>query len=448
MIKTEVTQLSDNEHRIDVVLPKDEYTRLYKENLNTLLAKNIQLPGFRRGKVPRALIEKKFSANLHQDTVSALFEAHYTPALEQSGLTPAVQPQITLPETQPDDSFCFQLSVTTWPDVKLAPLADLAVEHWDVTVDDADVDGVVERLMASQFRYELAEKSVEEGDKVCMDYTGYIGDEPFDGGAAENAELVIGSGGYIPGFETQLMGAEAGQHIQVNVQFPENYQAEALAGKSARFEVDVKTVMKGTPCSSVDDLATLLGFTDEAGLRADSQERLTVEANKATLEKTRNSMEEALVEANPIAVPDRILQEHVLQTIKRYEKRRIEEGGAPLSDDEQKKFLKYASVVETKNLQISMIFQAIRKEADLTVTDADTSAELNTMAMQYPEEQRAAYVNWMETNKENREGIESTLLERKCVAQVLTHSNVTKIVKTITELQQELDAEEATEEVV
>jgi len=447
MIKTEVKQLSDNEHRIDVNLPKDEYTRLYKENLNTLLAKNIQLPGFRRGKVPRSLIEKKFSENLHQDTISALFEAHYAPALEQSGLVPAVQPQITLPETQTDDTFSFQLTVTTWPDVKLAPLADLTVEHWDVTVDDADVDGVVERLMASQFRHELAAKPVEEGDKVCMDYTGYIDDEAFDGGAAENAELVIGSGGYIPGFEAQLMGAEAGQQIQVNVEFPENYQAEALAGKSARFEVDVKTVMKGTPCSSVDDLATLLGFTDEAALRGDSQERLTVEANKATLEKTRESMEEALVKANPIDVPERILQEHVLQSIKRYEKRRIEEGGAPLSDEEQRKFLSYASVVETKNLQISMIFQAIRKEADLTVTDDDVEEDLNAMAMQYPEEQRDAYINWMKTNKENREGIESTLLERKCVAHILMHSNVTKIVKTITELQQELDGEASTEKV-
>ncbi|MDQ6976144.1 MAG: trigger factor, partial [Mariprofundaceae bacterium] len=181
MIKTEVKQLSDNEHRIDVTLPKDEYTRLYKENLNTLLAKNIQLPGFRRGKVPHALIEKKFSENLHQDTVSALLLAHYAPALKQSGLIPAVQPQIEWSKTQEKDVVVFQLLVTTWPAVVLKPLADLAVEHWDVTVNDADVDGVIDRLMQSQFRYQPAEKAVEEGDKVCMDYTGYIGDEPFDG---------------------------------------------------------------------------------------------------------------------------------------------------------------------------------------------------------------------------------------------------------------------------
>jgi|UPI0003750D52 trigger factor len=440
MIKTEVNKLSDNEHRIDVHLPQSEYTRLYEDNLKKLMGQNIRLPGFRPGKVPRHVIAKKFAGNLHQDTISALVQAHYGSALDESGLQPAVQPMIDLPETQPEDGFTFNLVVTTWPEIALSPLADLAVEKWDVTVDDADIDGVINRLMESQFRYEAADKAVEDGDKVCMDYIGYIGNEAFDGGSAENAELVIGSGAYIPGFEEQLMGAQAGQHVQVAVDFPVNYQAEALAGQSARFEVDVKTVMKGTPCASVDDLAVLLGFADEAALREDARTNLAREAAKATLEKTRESVDEALLAANSVEVPARIVQAHVQQGVKRYEERRQQEGGAPLSDEEQMRFMTYGYAVENKKLQASIIMQAIREQAELTVSDEDVDAELEQMALQYPENQREAYVQWMKSNEENRNGIESAVLERKCVDYVLGQANVTTVVKTITELQEELDA--------
>jgi len=443
MIKTEVSKLSDNEHRIDVHVPQSEYTRLYEDNLKKLMGQNIRLPGFRPGKVPRHVIVKKFAGNLHQDTISALVQEHYGAALDKSGLQPAVQPMIDLPESQSDDGFIFNLVVTTWPDIALSPLTDLAVEQWDVTVDDADVDGVIERLMESQFRYEAADKAVEDGDKVCMDYVGYIGDEAFDGGAAENAELVIGSGAYIPGFEEQLMGAEAGQHVQVAVEFPVNYQAEALAGHSARFEVDIKTVMNGTACATVDDLAVLLGFADEAALREDARTSLTREASKATLEKTRESVDAGLLAANSVDVPARIVREYVQQGVKRYAERRQQEGGAPLSDEEQARFMTYGYAVENEKLQASIIMQAIREQAELTVSDEDVDAELENMATQYPENQREAYVKWMKESKENRDGIESSVLERKCVDYVLSQAKVTTVVKTITQLQEEIDAAQA-----
>lgn len=443
MIKTEVKQLSDNEHRIDVFLPKGEYTRRYEENLSALLRKGVQLPGFRPGKVPRNVVAKKFAANLRQDTVSALVQTHYGPALEESGLQPAVQPKIELPEAEIDDVFSFQLLVTTWPEVELASLADLTVEKWDVTVNDADVDGVITRLMASQFRYEPVEKPIEQGDKVCMDYTGYIANEAFDGGTAENAELVIGSESYIPGFETQLLGAEAGQQRDVMVSFPEDYQVESLAGQSARFDVHVKTVMKGSPCDSVNDLAILLGFSDEAALHADAKARLESEAKKATEEKTRDSVDAALLKANPVTVPDPILQEHVYHSVKKYEKRRADEGEAPLSDEEQNRLVQQASLVEHLKLRTSIIFQAIQKQGKLSVTEDDVSAKVDALVLQYPEHQREAYLKWLQTNKGKREEVESGLLESHCVEYVLAQSHVTHVVKTITQLQEELDAETA-----
>lgn len=446
MIQTEVKQLTDHEHQIDVRLPKSEYTRVYDENLKKLMAKKYNIPGFRPGKVPRHVIISKFSGNLHQDTVSTLVEAHYNAALQESGLEPAVQPTIDMPESQPDEEFLFNLLVTTWPKLELSSLSEMEVEILQVTVFDDDVDGVIERLKESQFHYSAADKSAENGDKVCMDYVGYLGDEVFEGGQADDAELVIGSNAYILGFEEQLLGTTAGQHVTVSVQFPVPYQNEALAGQHARFEVDVKTVMQGKPCASIDDLAVLLGFENEEALRNDAQSSLQREAEKATLEKTRNSVMSVLVENNPVEVPAKILQEYVRQGLQRFKEKQSKEGGKNLSAEEEQRFVLYANEIEQQKLKTTMIFFAIQDVAGIEVTDEDVQLELDQLSLQHPENQRKQYIQWMKGTKENLEDIQSSVIERKSIDYVLSQAKVTKVVKSITELQQEIDADQATEE--
>ena len=181
-----------------------------------------------------------------------------------------------------------------------------------MTAGDADVQSVVDRLMASQVRYEPAEdRAAVQGDRVEMDFVGYIDDEAFEGGKGENVALVLGEGRFIPGFEDGLMGAKAGEQRQVEVSFPADYQAENLAGKPARFEVTVRTVAAGVPPKDEDDLATLVDFADGAALRADIRRRLEAEAKDAGHAATRQVALDALLAANAVELPEALLREDV-----------------------------------------------------------------------------------------------------------------------------------------
>ncbi len=443
MIKTETTQISDCEHRINVTVPQAEYQRLHQEKLNELLAKNIRVSGFRPGKVPQHVVARQYADHLRQQVVSGLLDAHYGTALEQSGLIPAVQPELDLAEPETGGDFAFNILVTSWPDIELTALEELEIERRDVSVDDDDIDGVIQRLMDSQIRYTREDKAIEQGDKAILDYVGYIGDEAFDGGSATDAELVIGSGQYIPGFEEQLEGAKAGDHVQVSVQFPNNYQAGALAGQQARFEVDVKEVQRGEKCANEDELATLLGFDDAAALREDSRQKLLIEAEKAAWEKNRETVEEALLEHHDIEVPQRILDERVAQALKRYQQRLSEQGSGSMSDEQVRAFVAHAREVETENIRLTIIYRALQKQAEMELDEDEVRSEVEKQASRYPESERESYVNWVMRTSEYRSAVESTVMERKCVNYVLSQAKITSVTKTISELQTEIDAEEA-----
>jgi len=226
MIQTNVKQLSDHEHQVHVTLPQSEYDRVYAEQTSKLSAQ-AKLPGFRPGKIPKGVIQKQFGVKIHEDTVSELLQANYVGAIESSGLVPAVQPELTLPSVQPAAEFNFTLNVVTWPKVELSPLADMTLKTTKVSVEDDDIKAVVQRLMTSQVKYEIEDqRTAENGDQVTMDFVGFVGDEAFDGGDGEDHALVLGSGQFIPGFEDQLIGHQAGEHVVVTVTFPDPYQAE------------------------------------------------------------------------------------------------------------------------------------------------------------------------------------------------------------------------------
>jgi trigger factor len=304
MIQTQVKALATNEHEIDVRLPKSEYDRVYAEQRNKVLSQ-VKLPGFRQGKTPAHVVDKQFGPKIHEDTVSALLQQHYVAAIESSGLTPALQPELSLPKVQPDEHFEFTLKVDTWPEVKLTDLTKLKVDTTEVSVDDEDVKGVLERLYKSQVSYSIEEdRAAEKGDQLHIDFEGFINDEAFEGGKGENVALVLGEGRFIPGFEEQLMGKKAGEACVVEVTFPEDYQATNLAGQAARFETTVKSVGAATKAKDDAELAKLLNFDDVDAMLKDVREGLDKEAVNAGKTATREAAFEALIEAHDLTFPE------------------------------------------------------------------------------------------------------------------------------------------------
>jgi len=420
MIQTNVKQLSDNEHQVHVTLPHSEYERVYAEQTSKL-SSQAKLPGFRPGKTPQKVIQKQFGVKIHEDTVSELLQAHYTGAIESSGLIPAIQPELTLPAVQPEGEFNFTLNVVTWPSVDLAPLESMKVETTKVIVEDADIDAVVERLMTSQVQYEVEDQRVaEKGDQVTIDFVGFVDDEPFEGGEGEDHDLVLGSGQFIPGYEDQLIGHQAGEHVVVTVTFPDPYQAAHLAGKEARFETDIKAVAKPKAPANEDELATMLGFDDQAALREDALKRLSLEAEQASYASAHDAVLDALLDANPIELPARLVDEEIKQTTQRVlqnmKQQGIDASDEMLKDDDFRAEVRNRS---ERNLKSSIVIQTVRKDADIELDDEKVDAEIETLSKQYPAEQHDAFVAWVRSQDKEMAALRDRLLEKECIDYVL-----------------------------
>jgi len=442
MIQTNVKQLSDNEHQVHVTLPQSEYDRVYAEHASKLSGQ-AKLPGFRPGKTPANVIQKQFGPKIHEDTVSELLQTHYVGAIESSGLVPALQPELNMPAVQPDGEFTFTLNVVTWPKVDVAALSKLKFDEVTVNVEDSDVDAVVERLQKSQVKYEIEDGRVaESGDQVTIDFVGFVDDEPFEGGDGEGHALVLGSGQFIPGFEEQLIGSKAGDHVVVNVRFPEAYQAAHLAGKEARFETDVKSVAKPEAAEDDDALAKMLGFDDAAALRADAQARLDSEAKDASFQATRDAALDALLEANELSIPARLLDEEVKNTTQRVvqnmQQQGMEANSEMLADEAFKKEVRERA---ERSLKLSVLIQAVREMAEIELDEAAVEEELELMSKQYPAEQHDQFITWMKGQQEQMAGVRDRLLEKQCVEHIIAEAKTKAVTKALSEWQQERDAQ-------
>jgi len=443
MIQTNVKQLSDNEHQVHVTLPQSEYDRVYAEQTSKL-SSEAKLPGFRPGKTPQAVIQKQFGVKIHEDTVSELLQAHYVGAIESSGLVPAVQPELTLPSVQPDGEFNFTLNVVTWPKVEISPLTDMNIETTKVTVEDDDINAVVERLMTSQVQYEIEDQRVAvNGDQVTIDFVGFVDDEAFDGGDGEDHALVLGSGQFIPGYEEQLIGHQAGEHVVVKVTFPDPYQAAHLAGKEARFETDIKSVAKAITAENEDALATMLKFDDGAALREDALQRLSLEAEQASYKNAHDAVLDALLLANPMELPARLVDEEMKATTQRVTQN-MKQQGVDITDEmlTDEAFRSEVRERSERNLKSSIVIQTLREQAEIELDDAKVDEELEQLSKQYPEEQHDAFVSWMKSQDSEMSGLRDRLLEKECIHYVLQTSHVQETVKALSVWQKEQDGQE------
>ncbi len=440
MIQTAVKKLGENEHEVEVKLPKAEYDRVYAEEKKKL-AGQVNLPGFRPGKAPGHVIDKQFGPKIHEDTVSQLLQQYYVAAIEDSGLIPALQPELSLPRVQPDDAFVFTLKVSSWPEVELTDLSQLEVEEVEVTVSDEDVQGVLERLYKSQVSYEVEDgKAAEIGDQLHIDFEGFIGDEAFDGGKGEDVALVLGEGRFIPGFEEQLVGKKAGDTCTIEVTFPEGYQAPNLAGKDARFETTVKSVAKAVKAEDDESLAKMLNFDDAKAMLEDIRQGLAKEAEQAGKSATRDSALDALLAAHPMSLPEALIAEDMKATTARVVQN-MKQQGMEATDEmlQDEAFKAEVRARSERGLKLSVLLQSVRKKFDISLTNEEIDAGVDEMVAAYPEHMRDDYARFIRENQEQMGALKDRLLEQKCIDHVVSQAKTKKTQKTLAEWQKEQD---------
>lgn len=444
MIQTEVKSTGNDEHDIHVHVPGEEYDRAYAEQLQKIVSK-AKLPGFRPGKTPKNVIAQKFSGQLIEDTASALVQEHYIEALEKSGLIPAVQPQIDIAGLADAKGFDFTIKVATWPKAELKKLSRLSITQTEVEVKASDLQSVIGRLMESQVKYEVDDKArAEQGDEVHMDYTGYLDNEPFEGGKAENARLVIGSGQLLPDLEQGLIGARVNDERTIDVHFPEDYQHALLAGKKTRFEVKVLQVGKAVHPKDESELAGMINFDDAAALRADMQTRLGREAEQASFEATRQAVFDALLAANKVSIPEALIRQDMAEAKKRIAKD-MQARGMEVTPEmfKEEKLLERLRNTSEENLKIAVLLQAARLQAEIGIDEAEVEVEVERQAGEYPDEQRDQFRKWIRESKGQIDSLKDRLLEKKVVEFIISQAKVKKVSKGLDEWQAEKDAAQA-----
>ncbi|MCY9091749.1 trigger factor [Bacillus mojavensis] len=356
------------------------------------VVKQVSIPGFRKGKIPRGLFEQRFGVEaLYQDALDILLPVEYPKAVEEAGIEPVDRPEIDVEKIEKGESLIFTAKVTVKPEVKLGEYKGLGIEKDDTAVTDEDVQNELKALQERQAELVVKEEgAVEEGNTVVLDFEGFVDGEAFEGGKAENYSLEVGSGSFIPGFEDQLVGLEAGAEKEVEVTFPEEYHAEDLSGKPAVFKVKIHEI-KAKELPELDD-----EFAKDIDEEVETLAELTEKTKKRLEEAKENEAdaklrEELVLKASEnaeIDVPQAMIDTELDRMLKEFEQRLQMQGMnlelyTQFSGQDEAALKEQMKEDAAKRVKSNLTLEAIAKAENLEVTDEEVDAELSKMAEAY-----------------------------------------------------------------
>ncbi|WP_373739455.1 trigger factor [Jeotgalibaca porci] len=354
--------------------------------------KNITVPGFRKGKVPRHIFNKQYGeASLFEDALNQALPAAYDAAVKEAGIDPVAQPKIDIKSMEKGQPWVLTADVTVKPEVKLGEYKNLTVEKQDREVTDADVEEALKQRQAKQAELVIKEDAAVEGDTVVIDYEGFVGEEAFEGGKDQNHSLELGSNSFIPGFEEQLVGAKAGDAKDVVVTFPEEYHAADLAGKEATFKVVVHEV-KGKELPTLDDefakdLEEEVETLDE--LKAKIRKELEDSKNAAADEFVQDAaIRQAVENAEVVDLPYVMVHDEVHRQMDLFLNDMQRQGISPelyyqitgTTEQDLHKQMETDADVRTKT---TLVLEEIIKAENIEVTEDEINEEITTLAGQY-----------------------------------------------------------------
>ena len=351
----------------------------------------ISIPGFRKGKVPRQMVEKMYGKEVfYEDAANELIPDAYDKALEECEEDIVSSPKIEVTQIESGKPFVFTATVALKPEVKLGKYKGVKIDKIDTEVTDEEVDAEINRERENNARnITVEDRPVKDGDVTTLDFEGFVDGVAFDGGKGENYPLTIGSGAFIPGFEEQLVGAEIGKEVEVKVTFPEDYQAENLKGKDAVFKCTIKEIKEKELPELDDEFASEVSeFDTLAEYREDVKKNLTEKKEK----DAKNAREEAAVKAavddSEMEIPDAMLETQQRQMVDEFAQRITMQG---LSMEQYFQFTgtNYQQMVEQmkpqaeERIKSRLVLEAVAKAENLEASEEDYEKELETMAEVY-----------------------------------------------------------------
>lgn len=356
------------------------------------VVKQVSVPGFRKGKMPRGMFEKRFGVeSLYQDALDILLPEAYGDAIDEAGIEPVDRPEIDIEQMEKGKDLIFKATVIVKPEVKLGDYKGLEVEELDTNVTDEDVQKELETLQNRQAELVVKEEgTAENGDTVVIDFEGFVDGEAFEGGKAENHSLELGTGSFIPGFEEQLVGVAAGESKDVEVTFPEEYHAAELAGKPATFKVTVHEIKaKELPvlddefAKDVDDeVETLDELKEKIKTRLENSKKHEAEHH------LRDTVVEKAAENAEVDLPEVMITNEVNRMLQEFEQRLQMQGMNmelyfQFSGQDENALREQMKEEAEKRVRVNLALEAIAKAENLEVSDEEVNAELENMAGMY-----------------------------------------------------------------
>src|SRR5699024_2898886 len=354
--------------------------------------KDVQIPGFRKGKIPRKLFDARFGVEaLYQDAVDIVLQPAYASAVEETGIEPIHQPEVDIEQIEEGKPLIFRADVQVKPEVTLGEYKELEVEKQDAEVTDEDVDEEIKQLQERHAELVVKEEGeVEDGDTVVIDFEGFTDGEAFEGGKGENHSLEIGSGQFIPGFEEQLIGKNSGEDTEVNLTFPEDYHAEDLAGKEALFKVKIHEVKYKELPELDDEFAKDVDEEAETleELKNKKREQLEEQRKTEAENKTRQDLIEKASENAEVDIPEIMVENELDQMIREYEQNLQMQGMtmdmyAQFTGQDENTLKEEMKEDAEKRIKSSLTLETIAVTENIEPTDEDVDEELEKMSSMY-----------------------------------------------------------------
>lgn len=404
----------------------------------------IEMKGFRKGKVPMALLKKQFGPRVlgeaMQEAVDSAVQGHF----EATGDRPAAQPQMemTNQDWKEGQDVTIALTYEALPDIGEPDLSGLEIEKLVVKAEDAAVTEALENLAKSAQSFADKDGAAENGDQVTMKFVGKVDGEPFDGGSADDFPLTLGSGQFIPGFEEQLIGATVGEEKAVTVTFPEEYGAAHLAGKEAVFDCTIKAVKAPQTAEINDDLAKQFGAEDLDALKAQITERLEAEYGQAARAVLKRSLLDQLDAAVSFDLPPSLVTAEANQIAHQLwhdENPEVQGHDHPeiTPTDEH-------NTLAVRRVKLGLLLAELGRKAEIEVTDQEMTQAVIAQARQYPGQERQ-FFEFIQKNAQMQQQLRAPIFEDKVVDHIVAQAKLTEKTVTKEELQAAVEALDAAE---
>ena len=438
----QVTEINADGLRRDfkVVVPASHVDQKLTDKIKQL-AGTLSLPGFRPGKVPLAMVRKKYSAAVMGEILEESVNDGIGKVIETGSLRPATQPKVEITAFAEGQDLEFNLVVELMPDITLMDLTTVSLTRDKAVIAESELEPVLAGIAERNGEAETVERPAASGDTVVIDFLGKLNGEPFSGGAAEGYSLKLGSNTFIPGFEDQLIGKDAGSQTVVEVTFPEGYGNETLAGQPATFDVTVHQVKASTPAAIDDELAKAVGMESLEALKQAIRDELGRDLATATRFKTKRALLDVLAANHDFPVPGSMVESEFEAIWKQVEQGRTDgetdPSDAGKSDDELK--AEYRILAE-RRVRLGLLLAEIGRVNEITVTQDDLNRAILAEARAYPGQEHLV-LQYYQKNKEALDALRAPAYEEKVIDFILGKAQIAEREISAEDLRRELAAE-------